>query len=100
MKPLLAAPPRRVHLIFFSFSFFFVIFKPDYWPVVNALCCAKFGDNVFYRARIEVVDNEKRTAHIFYIDYGNKEETSFDNLYELPEAFWSPPPLARELYSV
>ncbi|XP_063902623.1 staphylococcal nuclease domain-containing protein 1-like isoform X2 [Zophobas morio] len=69
----------------------------DYWPVVNALCCAKFGDNVFYRARIEVVDNEKRTAHIFYIDYGNKEETSFDNLYELPEAFWSPPPLAREL---
>lgn len=50
-------------------------------------------DNNWYRARVTAaVDDEQ--FEVFYIDYGNKENTTAENMRSIPERFLKIPPLA------
>ncbi|KAI5619942.1 tudor domain-containing protein 6, partial [Silurus asotus] len=61
-------------------------------PVAGLLCAAKAKDNVFYRAAIcEVIDNK---AEVFFLDYGNKELVDCSNLCKLPLRYQNLPALA------
>jgi staphylococcal nuclease domain-containing protein 1 len=53
---------------------------------------ARFSDNQWYRAKIEKIDGDK--AHIFYIDYGNKEVLFKSELIELPHSLKAEPAFA------
>lgn len=47
-------------------------------------CCAKFSeDNTWYRARVEKIDGQNVT--VFFVDYGNSEDTSIRNMRALSE---------------
>ncbi|KAJ8031554.1 nuclease domain-containing protein 1 [Holothuria leucospilota] len=60
------------------------------------LCAAKFIDGQWYRAKIEKVSGG--TVSIFYIDYGNREETTAVKLALLPPAYHTTPPQAHHYY--
>ncbi|XP_060076432.1 uncharacterized protein LOC132556057 [Ylistrum balloti] len=72
----------------------------NYSPNINDLCCAKFSeDSCFYRAVVvEVTTCEDSSsvakAHVFYLDFGDREWLPRWKLFPLPEEFKDTPPLA------
>ena len=55
--------------------------------------CAKYSeDEAWYRA--EVIDKEGSKINVLFVDYGNIEETSLENIRELKEEFITQPPFA------
>nr|XP_034828420.1 RING finger protein 17 [Maniola hyperantus] len=60
------------------------------WTVGEPCVALFFLDNRFYRGRVIEVNNETSTCLIHYIDYGNEETCSFENLrksialYQIP----------------
>lgn len=64
-------------------------------------CCAKFSeDNAWYRARVQKIDGQ--TVTVFFVDYGNLEETSIRNIRALSEDLAKTPMFAIKcsLYGV
>ncbi|XP_069142431.1 tudor domain-containing protein 1-like [Argopecten irradians] len=70
----------------------------SYTPKVNDLCCARFsGDDFFYRAVVTEVSKSESSsskAHVFYLDFGDREWLPRWRLFPLPEEFKDTPPLA------
>ncbi|PIK48262.1 putative nuclease domain-containing protein 1 [Apostichopus japonicus] len=62
-------------------------------PRSGDLCAAKFVDDQWYRAKIEKVSADSVT--VYYIDYGNREETAAVKLATLPPAFHTLAPQAH-----
>ncbi|CAK1544012.1 unnamed protein product [Leptosia nina] len=60
------------------------------WSVGEPCVALFYLDNQFYRGRVIQVNKETSTCLIHYVDYGNEEECSFENLrksialYQLP----------------
>lgn len=50
---------------------------------------AKYSDGRWYRGKIEKLNVNAKTADIFFIDYGNSEVVSQENLAPLPSADYS-----------
>lgn len=69
----------------------------SYLPRRGDFCIAKFIDGEWYRARVEKVESPAK-VHIFYIDYGNRENVASSRLGVLPPAFGTRilPPQATE----
>jgi len=54
-------------------------------PKVGSLVCAKFTDGQFYRA---VVENSKGTNfEVFFLDYGNHESVSLNDVHPMNKQF-------------
>ncbi|KAL0852270.1 hypothetical protein ABMA28_000478 [Loxostege sticticalis] len=68
----------------------------SYVPRRGNVCAARFTmDDQWYRAKVEKVTEDKK-AHIFYIDYGNREVVSITRLAPLPAGTESEPAYASE----
>ena len=62
---------------------------------VGSLCLALFHeDNSWYRAR--VLQNQGNTLKVFFIDYGNTEKVSMNNVREAPEYVLAIPALSTK----
>ncbi|XP_014370045.2 staphylococcal nuclease domain-containing protein 1 [Papilio machaon] len=65
-------------------------------PRKGYMCAARFtADDNWYRAKIEKV-TEDGYAHIFYIDYGNREILDFTRLAPMPPSLDIEPPYVSE----
>ncbi|XP_068621678.1 staphylococcal nuclease domain-containing protein 1 [Battus philenor] len=65
-------------------------------PKKGQICAARFTlDDQWYRAKIERI-TENKNAHVFYIDYGNREVLSFSRLAPLPPGSEVEPPFVSE----
>ncbi|XP_075057426.1 tudor domain-containing protein 6 isoform X2 [Mixophyes fleayi] len=62
-------------------------------PVPGQLCCAKFKDDLYYRA--EIVSVDKKQVKLYFLDHGNSEIVDFYNVKELPAEFRDLPALAN-----
>ena len=58
-------------------------------------CVANYED-VPYRAVISSVDHSKRLCSVYFTDYGNTEEVSFTEVFELPTSLATTPALVAE----
>ncbi|XP_077407139.1 tudor domain-containing protein 1 isoform X2 [Vanacampus margaritifer] len=59
--------------------------EPAYVPYVGEVCIAQFsGDLIWYRALVQKMATDKRSAHVLYIDYGNEEDVTVDRMRPLP----------------
>ncbi|XP_028162174.1 staphylococcal nuclease domain-containing protein 1 [Ostrinia nubilalis] len=68
----------------------------SYMPRRGQICAARFSlDDQWYRAKVEKLTDDKK-AHIFYIDYGNREVVSVTRLAPLPPGTESEPAYASE----
>ncbi|CAG9781813.1 unnamed protein product [Diatraea saccharalis] len=68
----------------------------SYVPRRGNICAARFTlDDQWYRAKVEKVTEDKK-AHIFYIDYGNREIVSATRLAPLPAGTETEPGYANE----
>lgn len=68
----------------------------SYVPRRGNICASRFTlDDQWYRAKVEKITEDKM-AHIFYIDYGNREVVSFTRLATLPAGTEVEPPYASE----
>jgi len=66
-----------------------------YTPKRGDMCAAKFAmDNEWYRAKVERVSGGK--INVLYIDYGNRETVQSGQVAQLPQAFQTPKPFAKE----
>ncbi|KAI7797155.1 tudor domain-containing protein 1 [Triplophysa rosa] len=64
---------------------------------VGELCAVKFSlDRNWYRAEVQSVDVARRTASVVYIDFGNEEEVTIDNIRPLSASIDTAPPFALE----
>ncbi|XP_060822618.1 maternal protein tudor-like isoform X2 [Bombus pascuorum] len=66
---------------------------------INALCCAKFQNDGYYRARIKHINNIDDTVLLHFIDYGNLELLPIQEIHlldDIPgsESLQSFPPVA------
>ncbi|XP_050584863.1 maternal protein tudor isoform X2 [Bombus affinis] len=66
---------------------------------INALCCAKFQNEGYYRARIKHINNIDNTVLLHFIDYGNLELLPIQEIHlldDIPgsESLQSFPPVA------
>ncbi|XP_071861857.1 protein tudor isoform X2 [Bombus fervidus] len=66
---------------------------------INALCCAKFQNDGYYRARIKHINNIDDTVLLHFIDYGNLELFPIQEIHlldDIPgsESLQSLPPVA------
>ncbi|XP_043597513.1 maternal protein tudor-like isoform X1 [Bombus pyrosoma] len=52
---------------------------------INALCCAKFQNDGYYRARIKHINNIDNTVLLHFIDYGNLELFSIQEIHLLDD---------------
>uniref|UniRef100_A0AAR2LE68 Tudor domain containing 1 n=1 Tax=Pygocentrus nattereri TaxID=42514 RepID=A0AAR2LE68_PYGNA len=60
--------------------------KLGYKPEVGELCAVKFSqDQNWYRGEVESVDLDRHTAKVLYIDFGNVEDVTFDQICALAE---------------
>ncbi|GBP98505.1 Staphylococcal nuclease domain-containing protein 1 [Eumeta japonica] len=67
----------------------------SYFPKRGNICAACFTlDNQWYRAKVEKIQDDK--AHVFYIDYGNREVLNTSRLAALPAGYDTDPPYATE----
>ena len=59
-----------------------------YHFIVGMACIATFSeDEMLYRAIIEGINDLRRTCIVRYVDYGNKAEVPWTDIYLLPESF-------------
>ncbi|XP_050411820.1 uncharacterized protein LOC126826787 [Patella vulgata] len=74
----------------------------DFLPKVNDFCCAKFKDGFYYRGKVveliskgNVKSSKKyQEVIVFYVDFGDKEKVSINQVYPLPKEFTVLPPIA------
>merc|ERR1719500_2038217 len=59
-----------------------------YQPKKNDLCCAKFVDDQWYRAKVEKIG--VADVQVLYIDYGNRASVPKTKLGSLPATFQTP----------
>ncbi|GIY05760.1 hypothetical protein CDAR_506451 [Caerostris darwini] len=59
-------------------------------PEVGDLVCAKFTDGIWYRGTVETV-HRNNSCEICFIDYGNNEIITLDNMKILPDSLCSYP---------
>uniref|UniRef100_A0A8C2A723 Tudor domain-containing protein 1 n=1 Tax=Cyprinus carpio TaxID=7962 RepID=A0A8C2A723_CYPCA len=73
------------------------LFVAEYKPEIGELCAVKFSlDRNWYRAEVQSVDVARRVASVFYIDFGNEENVTFDNIRPLFENIDAAPPFALQ----
>ncbi|XP_017551496.1 tudor domain-containing protein 1 isoform X1 [Pygocentrus nattereri] len=71
--------------------------KLGYKPEVGELCAVKFSqDQNWYRGEVESVDLDRHTAKVLYIDFGNVEDVTFDQICALAENIDLAPPCALQ----
>nr|DBA25695.1 TPA: hypothetical protein GDO54_010056 [Pyxicephalus adspersus] len=63
-------------------------------PKPGIICCAKFKDDMYYRA--EIVSIEKKQVKVFFLDHGNMEMVDWYNVRELPAEFKSLPAMVNK----
>ncbi|XP_043108998.1 tudor domain-containing protein 1 isoform X2 [Puntigrus tetrazona] len=72
-------------------------FAAEYKPEIGELCGVKFlFDQSWYRAEVQSVDVARRVASVFYIDFGNEENVTFDNIRPLFDSIDAAPPFALQ----
>ncbi|XP_067286444.1 tudor domain-containing protein 1 [Pseudorasbora parva] len=72
-------------------------FAPEYKPEIGELCAVKFSlDRNWYRAEVQSVDVAHKTASVFYIDFGNEENVTLDNIRPLSDNIDAAPPFALQ----
>ncbi|GIY93054.1 hypothetical protein CEXT_474142 [Caerostris extrusa] len=59
-------------------------------PEIGDLVCAKFTDGIWYRGTVETV-HRNNSCEICFIDYGNNEIITLDNMKILPDSLCSYP---------
>ncbi|XP_018618111.2 tudor domain-containing protein 1 isoform X1 [Scleropages formosus] len=58
---------------------------PEYIPECGEVCATRYSlDQDWYRGVVQTVDAPCRTAHIFYMDFGNEETVTLDRVKPLP----------------
>ncbi|XP_072523567.1 tudor domain-containing protein 1 [Salminus brasiliensis] len=69
----------------------------EYKPEIGELCAVKFSlDQNWYRGEVESVDLDRLTAKVLYIDFGNEEDVTFDQIRPLAESIDLAPPCALQ----
>ncbi|CAG5039791.1 unnamed protein product [Parnassius apollo] len=92
LGPKLEALMEKIHLEFKTNA----PLPGSYVPRRGNICAARFTlDDQWYRAKVEKIADDKK-AHIFYIDYGNREVVSYTRLAVLPPGTETDPPYANE----
>ncbi|XP_051530628.1 tudor domain-containing protein 1-like [Myxocyprinus asiaticus] len=72
-------------------------YAAEYRPEIGELCAVKFSlDRNWYRAEVQSVDVGRKTANVFYIDFGNEENVSLDNTRPLSAKIDAAPPFALQ----
>uniref|UniRef100_A0A8C1UUE8 Tudor domain containing 1 n=1 Tax=Cyprinus carpio TaxID=7962 RepID=A0A8C1UUE8_CYPCA len=72
-------------------------FAAEYKPEIGELCAVKFSlDRNWYRAEVRSVDVARRVVSVFYIDFGNEENVTLDNIRPLSENIDAAPPFALQ----
>ncbi|XP_055032396.2 tudor domain-containing protein 1 [Misgurnus anguillicaudatus] len=72
-------------------------FPARYKPEIEELCAVKFSvDRNWYRAEVQSVDVARQTASVFYIDFGNEEDVTLDNIRPLSASIDAAPPFALQ----
>ena len=67
-------------------------------PIVGMACIAKYSqDELFYRARIEKLDQEEGVAEVNYVDWGTSETVPIESLITMPESLISLPMQATKV---
>ncbi|KAF7315577.1 Transcriptional factor [Mycena indigotica] len=69
---------------------------PNFVPKAGELVSAKFSDGSWYRAKIRRASPVKKEAEVTFIDYGNQDTVSFNNIRPLDAKFRSLSPQAHE----
>ncbi|KAF7296136.1 Transcriptional factor [Mycena kentingensis (nom. inval.)] len=69
---------------------------PNFVPKGGDLVSAKFSDGSWYRAKIRRTSPIKKEAEVSFIDYGNQDVVSFNNIRPLDAKFRSLPGQAHE----
>ncbi|KTG04554.1 hypothetical protein cypCar_00000690 [Cyprinus carpio] len=73
------------------------LFVAEYKPEIGELCAVKFSlDRNWYRAEVQSVDVARRVASVFYVDFGNEENVTFDNIRPLFENIDAAPAFALQ----
>ncbi|KAM8924750.1 tudor domain-containing protein 1 [Pelodytes ibericus] len=69
--------------------------KNGYTPALGEVCVAKYTqDKNWYRVLVQNMDVTMKTAHVLYLDYGNQETVTFDNLQQTHKDLELLPPAA------
>ncbi|GFY40548.1 tudor domain-containing protein 1 [Trichonephila inaurata madagascariensis] len=66
-------------------------------PEVGDLICAKFIDDIWYRGSVKKVSENDNSCEIHFIDYGNSEIISLENMKVLPNSLCTFPVLSVPL---
>ncbi|GFR09541.1 tudor domain-containing protein 1 [Trichonephila clavata] len=66
-------------------------------PEVGDLICAKFFDDIWYRGSVKKVCEDSSSCEIHFIDYGNSEIISLENMRVLPNSLCTFPVLSVPL---
>ncbi|KAI6646686.1 tudor domain containing protein 9 TDRD9, partial [Oopsacas minuta] len=75
------------------------VFTPLINPSVDKYCMAVFPpDGLYYRGKLMEIDRSNRTVTIHYMDFGNMEILTFDQIYEIPLEILSHPTLGIECF--
>ncbi|XP_053305863.1 tudor domain-containing protein 1-like [Spea bombifrons] len=71
--------------------------KKGYTPVIGEICVARYSqDQRWYRVLVQNVDAATRKAHVLYIDFGNQEALTLDNLQKMHQDLELLSPLAMK----
>ncbi|XP_051523299.1 tudor domain-containing protein 1-like [Myxocyprinus asiaticus] len=72
-------------------------YAAEYKPEIGELCAVKFSlDRNWYRAEVQSVDVARKSACVFYIDFGNEENVSLDDTMPLSAKIDAAPPFALQ----
>ncbi|XP_053305864.1 tudor domain-containing protein 1-like [Spea bombifrons] len=75
--------------------------KKGYTPVIGEICVARYSqDQRWYRVLVQNVDAATRKAHVLYIDFGNQEALTLDNLQKMHQDLELLSPLAMKCFLV
>ncbi|KAF8622718.1 hypothetical protein AX15_006809 [Amanita polypyramis BW_CC] len=69
---------------------------PNFTPKQGELVSAKFSDGAWYRAKIRRSSPAKKEAEVTFIDYGNQDTVSFNNIRPLDPKFRTLPGQAQD----
>ncbi|XP_053305872.1 tudor domain-containing protein 1-like [Spea bombifrons] len=75
--------------------------KKGYTPVIGEICVARYSqDQRWYRVLVQNVDAATRKAHVLYIDFGNQEALTLNNLQKMHQDLELLSPLAMKCFLV
>ncbi|CAL1279712.1 unnamed protein product [Larinioides sclopetarius] len=63
-------------------------------PAIGDVICAKYTDGIWYRGSVEKVFIDKKSCDICFIDYGNNQVISLENMKILPTSLCTFPVLS------